>query len=646
MAACWAWTLLQAQNAPKPDPAKPDATQTSGPADSQKIEPLRQSVTVIGTITEEVPASITTLGRLQVQAQPGIDLDDRLRAVPGFSLFRRSSGIAANPTTQGISLRGLGSSGASRTLLLWDGIPVNSPFGGWIYWTRIDPEEVDRIEISRGASTSVFGEKAMGGAIQIFTRPPEPWHLTLAVEGGGEDTAGLTGAFSHVWKRVGLTSRVRSYTTDGYFIVPSSIRGPIDTHAGVEFVTGSLRLDFFGVTDKFFVRLDTLAEERKNGTSLTANSTGLGTLAASWSRELAHDGFSVAAYHTRENFHASFSAVGAGRKTETLSFLQHAPSEAVGFDGLWRHDTSAFATLVGGDFQRVEGISTDYLLPTGTRIGEGVRIERGFFGQGNFKAGPARFFLGARQDFAGAGNSFFSPSAGVTAGKGLLRVRASAYRGFRAPTLNELYRTFRAGNAITNANPNLQLEKLFGAEAGFDLIGEARRLSVTGFRNSLDNVITNVTLSTTPALITRQRQNAASAVTHGIEARFEQRWRNWRAEASYLLADSRYANHLRVPQVARTQASALAIWERGRTFISTGVRAYSLQFEDDINSLILPGYSTVQVAARQRISKSLSASASLENLLDHQYLTGKTPAAQIGGPRLWRLGLRWEGPIR
>jgi outer membrane receptor protein involved in Fe transport len=116
---------------------------------------------------------------------------------------------------------------------------------------------------------------------------------------------------------------------------------------------------------------------------------------------------------------------------------------------------------------------------------------------------------------------------------------------------------------------------------------------VTGFRNSLDNVITNVTLSVTPTLTTRQRQNAASAVTHGLEARFEQRWRNWRAEASYLLADSRYSTHLRVPQVARTQGSAQLMWERGRTFLSGGLRAYSLQFEDDINSLILPGYSTI-----------------------------------------------------
>src|SRR6478672_4779798 len=105
------------------------------------------------------------LGVPQLQQLPGENLDDRLRYVPGFSMFRRSSSLAANPTTQGISLRGLGSSGASRTLLLWDGIPVNSPFGGWIYWTRLAPEDVERIEVSRGASTSVFGDRAMGGTI-------------------------------------------------------------------------------------------------------------------------------------------------------------------------------------------------------------------------------------------------------------------------------------------------------------------------------------------------------------------------------------------------------------------------------------------------------------------------------------------------
>src|SRR3954447_6070220 len=135
-----------------PDPNK------SSPVDPQlQPAPIRTTVTVNGTISSQTPASISVLNNQQLQTIPGIELDDRLRQVPGFSLFRRSSGIVANPTTQGVSLRGIGSSGASRTLVLWDSIPINDPFGGWVYWTRLDPSYMDRIEVERGAPTSLFG---------------------------------------------------------------------------------------------------------------------------------------------------------------------------------------------------------------------------------------------------------------------------------------------------------------------------------------------------------------------------------------------------------------------------------------------------------------------------------------------------------
>jgi outer membrane receptor protein involved in Fe transport len=613
-----------------------------------KLEPLKQSITVNADIAAEAPASIVEIGRPQLQQLPGENLDDRLRYVPGFSMFRRSSSLAANPTTQGISLRGLGSSGASRTLLLWDGIPVNSPFGGWIYWDRLAPEDIERIEISRGASTSIFGDKAMGGSINIFSRPPEPWRLQLGVDGGNDGQVQLYGGFSHLWRnRFGASAHIRTYRMDGYYIVPEGTRGPVDQPAGVEFVAGTIRFDYLALRDKLFLRLDTLAEDRRNGTALTPNSTGLGSLAASWAHDVTHDGLNLSAYHTRENYHAWFSSIGAGRRTETLSFMQHAPSDETGVAGLWRHTQSTWTTIAGGDFARTAGYSADYLLPTGLRFGEGDRWSRGFFGQVNGKTGPLTLFLGGREDFTGQGNSFFSPSGGVTAGRGIFRVRASAYRSFRSPTLNELYRTFRAGNAVTQSNAALLPEKLFGAEAGFDVVGETRRLSVTLFRNGLDDVITNVTLSTTPSLTTRQRQNAASAVTHGIEANLRQiLGAHWQGELSYLYADSRYATGLRIPQVAKQQGSASVTWMRGKTFLSSSLRAYSLQFEDDLNTLVLPGYAVLQFSARQNITASLSARFEMENALDRVFLTGRTPAPQIGAPRLYRVGLRWDGPVR
>src|SRR5262249_41945965 len=121
-----------------------------------KIEPLKTSITVNKKIDAEVPGVVSKLDGDAIESRPGLNLDDRLRDVPGFSLFRRSSSLTAHPTTQGISLRGIGSSGASRTLVLLDGTPLNDPFGGWVYWTRFNPDALDSIEISRGASSSVY----------------------------------------------------------------------------------------------------------------------------------------------------------------------------------------------------------------------------------------------------------------------------------------------------------------------------------------------------------------------------------------------------------------------------------------------------------------------------------------------------------
>src|SRR3954453_6735364 len=84
-------------------------------SETVKLDPLKQSITVNANIAAEAPASIVEIGRPQLEQIPGENLDERMLYVPGFSMFRRSSSLAANPTTQGISLRGLGSSGASRT---------------------------------------------------------------------------------------------------------------------------------------------------------------------------------------------------------------------------------------------------------------------------------------------------------------------------------------------------------------------------------------------------------------------------------------------------------------------------------------------------------------------------------------------------
>jgi outer membrane receptor protein involved in Fe transport len=88
-------------------------------------------------------------------------LDDALRQVPGLTLFRRTSSRTANPTTQGINLRGIGGSGTSRAAVLFDGISLNDAFGGWTYWSRVPQIAVEQIEVLRGGASALYGTGAL-----------------------------------------------------------------------------------------------------------------------------------------------------------------------------------------------------------------------------------------------------------------------------------------------------------------------------------------------------------------------------------------------------------------------------------------------------------------------------------------------------
>ncbi len=621
------------------------AAQTQTPPEPPKPEPVKTSITVVDKISTETPANVTVMDATSLQQSPGTNLDDRLRDVPGFSLFRRSSSLVANPTTQGISLRGIGSSGASRTLVLWDGIPANDPFGGWVYWTQFVPSEISRVEISRGAATSVFGDRAMSGAIGIFSRPAEKLHLLAEYETGNQRTHDLSAGFADQWRRTAISGFARAFHTDGYYIVPANLRGAADRQANVEFATGDIRLDHYTSLGDFFFKSSVLSEERQNGTGITHNSTGMGTVSLRYARQFTSDSVSLLGFYSRDLYHATFDSVTNNRNTDKLTYTQTVPSNGVGAAALWQHHAKKWNVMAGADVDRVEGTSTDHLVPTGLRVGGGTQLQHGVYGQADTSLGPVKLFAGVRHSFAGQDSKFLSPNGGFVVGKKNLRARGSVYRSFRAPTLNELYREFKAGNTDTLANPALLPETMWGAEAGVDWTGETSTFRATAFRNSLDHLITNVTLSSTPAAIVRQRQNAATALSRGFEAEFRQRLRYFTGELKYLYAESRYVTGFRVAQIPKHQGTAQLTYQRGGTFASAGLRSYTYQFDDDLNQFRLPGYATAQFVARQHLVRSLSAEVALENALNRQFYTAFTPTPNIGAPRLWRVGLRWDGRL-
>ena len=616
---------------------------TGQPAGPPPPEPLHATVTVTASVAAEAAAHTTVWDQPRLDALPGVNLDDRLRMLPGFTLFRRTSSLVANPTTQGVSLRGLGSTGASRTLLLWDGVPANSPFGGWVSWTRLDPELISRVEVTRGAPTSAFGDKSMGGAIHLVSREPAARAAWLGYEGGNYQThqasAGAERQLAAGWA-AGLS--LRALHTDGFLVVPAGARGPIDEPANVRFAAGALRLSRSSGSRRLFLRADGLGEERNNGTVLTRNSTSAGTAAANWWQQAGSSAFNVVGWHTREEYRATFSAVGAGRQTERLTSRQSVPADATGGAALWQRSARRWSLLAGGDAVRAWGESRETLYPAGFRAGGGSQTQHGIFAHSAFNAGPLRLTAGLRRHDPGAAPAFWMPAAGLAAGRERWRVRAAAYRALRAPTLNELYREFRAGNVVTLANAALKPESLRGVEAGWDLAALRWRASFTGFHNRLGGLITNVTRSVTPQLITRQRDNAGEAQVRGAEASIAWRRAAWFAEAAWLMADARFASGERIPQTPRHQGSFLAGWQSGGTSVTAGLRASASQFEDDRNLFLLPGFAVWQATARRQLAAGVEIHFAVENAANREVIAGYSPAPLLGSPRLWRLGIRWR----
>ena len=134
------------------------------------------------------PASTRIMTAQALHHAAGLPLDDKLRTIPGFELFRRSSSLVANPTSQGISLRGLGSTSASRSLVVFDNVPLNDPFGGWIHWEELPPLDIQSVEVVRGGASDLYGSAAIGGVISIEPVRPKNSTLQLSTSGGSEST--------------------------------------------------------------------------------------------------------------------------------------------------------------------------------------------------------------------------------------------------------------------------------------------------------------------------------------------------------------------------------------------------------------------------------------------------------------------------
>lgn len=645
------------------------------------------------------PATVRTLDGAGLAAAPAVTLDGALRALPAFSLFRRADSLTANPTAQGVSLRGLGPSGASRSLVLLDGLPLNDPFGGWVAWTKLPREGLEAVEVVPGSGGAAWGNAALGGVVQLLARRPTTEGGTFAALAGDRGVRAAETSFTRAAGGGWLDVAGRWFAADGFPVVAPERRGAVDEAAWSRHRWGQARWRGRGAGGTGLeLGVRSFAETRGNGTPYTRNSTrevsghaalrGGGGPGPAWA---------LCAHVQRQSFASTFSSVNAARSAETPASDQYSvPARAFGVSGTaaWNGPGGA-RTSAGFDARGVQGETRELFSFTAgrftrRRIAGGRQDVAGAFAHHDRTLSRGlRFTLGGRVDAwrdsrarreesdrdAGAPlrderppdrqSREFSPTAGMVwepaAG---WRLRAAAQGAFRRPTLNELHRPFRQGANITEANPLLRTERSRGGELAAEWRpSQTLRLDLVRFRTDLREAVANVTIARGPGVfpvvgtlaaggLGRQRLNLDRLRTEGWET--SARWApapGWAATAALLLNDARVTRAAVAPalagkEVAQVPRRSLAAGLEGRApgdwDFGLRVRWLGRQFEDDENLLVLRAATVADLTLRRPLGGGRSVFLTAENLGNARVESGRGAdgVVTLASPRLFLAGVR------
>ncbi|WP_370178644.1 TonB-dependent receptor [Alteriqipengyuania sp.] len=658
------------------------------PVAAQDTDPVRDNakeegpiLIVTGRGLPDTPASpaygTVIVDREEVLAVPSGRIEEALGSVAGFQEFRRSDSRSSNPTAQGVSLRALGGNATSRALVTLDGVPVADPFFGHIPFTALLPEQVGRIAVTRGGGSGPFGAGALAGTIAVESLSPElqaPLGASVLVNDRGGTEA--VGSFAASLGSGYATGAVRWDRGPGFHTAPESQRVPASVPARFDSLSGQLRVvapladdlelqaRMLAFDDARTLRFDG-ADSSASGQDYSVRLVGRGR----WQVD-------ALAYVQARNF--SNLVISSSRFVPVLD-QRNTPSTGLGGKIEVRPPVGKAHTLrLGVDYRRAIGelqetpISAFTGQITARRRAGGATGDLGLFVEDDWQVGQLILTGGLRADRTVIADGFYferdASGAVVTDDRfanrsewtltyragalfratPTLDLRAAAYSGLRLPTLNELYRPFVVFPVVTQANADLTNEELRGVEAGIDWRpAEGVALSLTAFDNRLKNAIANVTLGAN----LRQRQNLPAIETQGIEAGLRVERGPIRFDANLSFSDPRIVGEgasqaldgNAPPQSPRWMAAAsIAYAPTDRTRFALSLRHVGDQFEDDLETDVLPAFTTLGAYAQVPLAGQLNLVLRAENLFDEPIVTRSDGGdLDLGAPRTFWAGLRY-----
>jgi outer membrane receptor protein involved in Fe transport len=692
-------TLLNAPaaNAQTSVPPSPPTSAQSAPAPvaAPAPQPLQTPTTTV-TVTAyraplselESPATTRLLDEQDLQSTAGPTLDDELRQIPGLELFRRSSSLVANPSSQGMSLRGLGSTSASRTLVTDDDVPLNDPLGGWIHWQELPALTIRQVELVRGGASDLYGSSAIGGVVNVVPLTPTANAAQLRSSYGGEETWDddlMAEAVHGPW---GLLFGAGALGTDGYIQEAPFQRGPVDQPSNVHSQNGLLFADRKLGSLRLFLRGSGFNEDRNNGTPYQKNGTRLWRYATGGDWNAPHQAtFVLRLYGADERYHQTFSSISnlpnfgvatcTYRCGEIPTRFSQVPDNELGAAAHWSQPLGAGLLLLAGadthdlriwDREQTYGATAaltnlhDHQRDS-AMYGEAMATHKAWTLTASARLDCYQNFDGQLLDFTGSSwtpaakqptqqsLTVFDPRVGVA--RKLTdhwALSASGFRAFRAPTPNELYRSTQVGNQLTLPNGTLLAERATGWEAGVAAQHNWGVVRASSFLTQVNRPISAVTINPNSSPILLMRENLGQIESKGVSLDFELTpWRFLSLDGGY-----QYAHATVTRGTAETGKTDLGNWipEVARNLATLNLRACrpklgslnlegrlsGRQFDDDANTYLLHGYFRLDAYASHDLGRRWQLFVAGENLLNRQIEVALTPTETLGTPRVARAG--------
>jgi outer membrane receptor protein involved in Fe transport len=704
-ACCLAAHAANAQSAPQ------RATDPSKAADT--AEAALPSVTVSaskGSKLDQMDLSTTTLSRDQIAHAPETTVDQIVNKIPGVYTPQVST-FALHPTSSILSIRGFGNAYGTKTLVLVDGIPINDGYFRTVDWSLVPKGRVDSIEVIRGGgATSLWGNLAMGGVIDIITKEPKAGEKTLDVSYGSFNTRSVDAAVTLVATpvlKVGLTAS--TFHTDGYNLTPAQYRNA-STVATAAF-SNDVSLSFYLTPDsasKYYLELYDHDKHEDGLVYANARNTWERYGLRAGATHKLPDGSSLNAYvwldRTNYTTQNATETGGYSLSMPTLGYsyvsqIESAPYKTGGASVYWQKDIGPIHDLKVGIDYRYIGIDDENHLfntagaNTSTFDAQGQHQFFGLFSQGTyrFRAIPLDVTLGLRGDYWRANHASitgqslsgsldqkladtdklsFNPRLGAKYyfDNGL-DLRATVYRDFSAPGMNQMYRSYVSGGTFNSTNPNLVPETNVGEELGFDLKRERFDVSFTAFHNRVSNFTDYPSLCSTAASCAsyiagtglsgitsvRQYQNVGKATIMGLELMGNVKATRTVTLTSGLtytdayLTESNYPaaapTHSQIGQIPHWVWTGGASWQATPSLVLTAqVKAWTGYWYNTAHTVWDGGAAVVDLGASYRLTKQIELYGMIQNLGGHIYYDtgaqGSTTPPQLGQPFSVYAGVR------